>query len=89
MNIQAVRALRNAINANRAWINEMWRCAIADAGYDFREFGGGAAVEAQIDARLGELREAVAHRFAMTGQELELHMYEAEYYELGRLLQRG
>lgn len=89
MNIQAVRALRRAINANRAWFNDAHEWAAADAEFDCGEFGGGTQVLLSIDARMGQLREAVAHRFAMTGLELKLQMHEAEYYEIGRLIQRG
>lgn len=84
--LQAVRALRRAYHANRAWLQDAAEWAEADAAFDCGELGGGRAVEMEIDQRIGALREAVANRFDLHPMELELAEMAHSYHEVGCMM---
>lgn len=85
--IQAVRALRRAMHANREYFQALAEFAEADAAFDCGEFGGGSAAEHQFDVRIGEIQEYIAHRFGIRPLELEGAEMAAQYYEIGCMLE--
>jgi hypothetical protein len=83
----AVRALRRAIHANRAFFQAAYEWAEADAMFDCGEFGGGMGADMEADARAGQIREYIARRFGLHPMELEGADMAANFYEIGCMME--